>query len=211
MYTTLLEKVRIELEEQQNKTIKRFESNKDVLKRYSTPTRWTQYQSGQLTHEQAIDYATKRLQNSVEKEYKTKAWQLAKAESETTPGQIVVVVEWVKSATWGRNPKATARTNRHEGVGRASGCGYDKHSAAVAEALNECPDIQKLLFDYMEAQPLDASNRATLGYGSGYGALPYFEGGCGLSYIVAILAKLGYAYQFAGTGNTDVHVFTRRG
>ena len=43
-----------------------------------------------------------------------------------------VTVEWIKSATWGSNPRIM-----HDGekCTNISGCGYCKHSAALASAL----------------------------------------------------------------------------
>lgn len=43
---------------------------------------------------------------------------------------------WKRSATWGHNPNVHFRG---EIVGKASGCGYDKESAALAEFLHFLP------------------------------------------------------------------------
>lgn len=57
---------------------------------------------------------------------------------------VDISVEWRRSATWGMCPTATvdARLSdagvtirRDHGSGHASGCGYDKRSAAVDEAM----------------------------------------------------------------------------
>ena len=70
-----------------------------------------------------------------------------------------VSVEWKKSRMWGYNPHATvdAWTVDADGAqecttttGRASGCGYDKQSAAIAEAFNASPAILKALYNTEE-------------------------------------------------------------
>ena len=43
-----------------------------------------------------------------------------------------VTVEWIKSATWGRNPRIMHYGEKCTNI---SGCGYCKHSAALASAL----------------------------------------------------------------------------
>jgi len=43
-----------------------------------------------------------------------------------------VTVEWIKSATWGSNPRIMHYGDKCTNI---SGCGYCKHSAALASAL----------------------------------------------------------------------------
>ena len=63
---------------------------------------------------------------------------------------ISIAVEYKRSRTWGRNPTATV-TASLDGVrtdtttGTASGCGYDKLSAAVCGAFSRNPLLQTLL------------------------------------------------------------------
>lgn len=47
-------------------------------------------------------------------------------------GNHSFTVEWVKSATWGSNPRIM---HHGEKVTSVSGCGYCKHSTALADAL----------------------------------------------------------------------------
>lgn len=70
--------------------------------------------------------------------------------------KISISVEWKKNRTWGHNPHASVTlewaeeqdstnfTKEHL-TGRASGCGYDKESAAVTEALNKSKKLIKYL------------------------------------------------------------------
>jgi hypothetical protein len=50
----------------------------------------------------------------------------------TDGGSYPVTVEWVDSRTWGSNPRIL---HHGEKVTNVSGCGYCKHSTALAEAL----------------------------------------------------------------------------
>lgn len=75
------------------------------------------------------------------------------------------------------------------------GCGYDKHSTALAEILNLHPAILKRLYkaeDKRLGTKGSDDRRDVIGYGSGYGVVPYFEGGVGSSCHVQILERLGY-------------------
>lgn len=78
---------------------------------------------------------------------------------------LKVDVEWRKSHTWGDVPTAECRVfgdgpaiyevdgvyiTTHRGIGRASGCGYDKLSAAVEEGIM-CPTIDRLVIEHEKA------------------------------------------------------------
>ncbi len=174
------------------------------LKQYSTETRWTQYTAGKLTRAEAVELATKRAIKQIEKETAGKLAHLDRVAEAPDLGYISICVEWKRSATWGMNPTAYARTNGGNASGKASGCGYDKESTAIAEALNQCDSVLKALYTYKESQ-LQAGhsdesrtactgrdNRNIIGYGAGYAIIPYFEGGVGASCFWSIFKKLGY-------------------
>lgn len=111
----------------------------------------------------------------------------------------------MRSRTWGNNPHAEARTNAGTFSGTASGCGYDKESTAIAEALNQCDSVLKVLYtlkenglraglsDKSKTAACGRSNGDICGYGAGYGAIPYFEGGVGSSCFWSILKKCGFS------------------
>lgn len=68
---------------------------------------------------------------------------IAEKLSAPLPTLIEIDVEWKRSRTWGNNPYAEVRVWTKDGffgmfTDSASGCGYDKLSAAVAGALNQC-------------------------------------------------------------------------
>ena len=50
----------------------------------------------------------------------------------THGGKYPVEVEWITSRTWGSNPRVMYRGEKCTNI---SGCGYCKHSAALASAL----------------------------------------------------------------------------
>lgn len=180
------------------------EQNDNGLKRESTATRWEQYTSGKITRAEAVELATKRAYKAIDKDTAEKLAKLDRIAQAPELSYITVAVEWKRSSVWGFNPTATVTTNTEFASGHASGCGYDKESAAIADAFNQCDSILKALYTYKENQlqagktdesktaSCGRSNGSIIGYGSGYGAIPYFEGGVGASCFWAILKKCGY-------------------
>lgn len=190
------------------------------LKQYSTDARWNAYQAGKITREKAVELATVRALREVEENERENFEKLAEAEDAPVLGSVCVVVEWKRSETWGWNPKATATAYDEKGrmigeyIGRASGCGYDKRSAAIAEALNQCASVIAILYT-AEAERLEEvqpkGRREALGYGAGYGVMPYFEGGCGVSSIMGIMGKCGYEMRCTKSGNKlDVYAIEKK-
>lgn len=175
------------------------------LKAYSTETRWKQYQAGTISREKAVELATKRAQKAAEKKTAAKLAKLDRVANAPDLTFISVSVDWVRSSTWGYNPHVEVRTNTGTYTGTASGCGYDKESAAIAEAFNKCDSILKALYQLKEnglrAGKTDKSkstcsgvdNRNICGYGSGYSVIPYFEGGVGASCYWSILKDCGFS------------------
>lgn len=119
---------------------------------------------------------------------------------------ITISVDWKKSRMWGNNAKAeivvrykNKTVNRFESS-RTSGCGYDKESTAIAGALNQCDGILKRLYK-VKNKNTKASNRNLIGYGSGYGLLPSFEGGVGVSCMYRICEAIGLNFENIANGN----------
>lgn len=175
------------------------------LKANSTETRWNQYQAGIISREKAVELATKRATKQIEKKTAAKLAKLDRVANAPDLIFISVSVEWVRSRTWGYNPHVEVRTNTGTYTGTASGCGYDKESAAIADAFNKCDSILKALYQLKEnglrAGKTDESKTASCGrsngdicgYGAGYGAMPYFEGGVGASCFWSILKNCGFS------------------
>lgn len=137
--------------------------------------------------------------------------------------QLTITVEWKPSQTWGSNPRAYTNYGFiSESIG---GCGYDKLSTATGQALNSFLPIMKLLYarenERLEKlktenrtenkdKPDELSRRSYLGYGSGYGVLPAFEGGVGIQSHETIIQKLGLKMEtVTSTKNTDVFIIKK--
>ena len=153
---------------------------------------------------------TKREQNKEPKEKKRIAIQKLKEQTrkqiETfnkeadaiaeapTSRVITINIDWKKSRTWGANPFAEVWSGGEYTTGRASGCGYDKRSAAVAQAFNQNRSILKIIYILFEKglrKNKGGTLRELVGYGSGYSARPLFDGGVGYGCYQSIFNKAG--------------------
>ncbi len=139
--------------------------------------------------------------------------RLAQIEEAKSPEQIVIEVNWVKNPYWGNNPHAEITDDMRCWHGSASGCGYDKKTAAIAEAANQSNRILKILADKKERElqtGKTGTNRDLVGYGSGYGAIPYFEGGVGISSFRKIFENCGYEWKDYRGEKYDMYIVTRK-
>ncbi len=117
---------------------------------------------------------------------------------------LTVSVDWARSATWGKNPTATAQAygghTMQESRGYASGCGYDKQSAAIAAALNTSPAVMRVLYQHAERGREFAYSVHT------WAGVPSFNGGCGVSCFRSVFEGIGYAWQDVAHGrNYDAY------
>ena len=108
-----------------------------------------------------------------------------------------ISVEWKRNSTWGNNPTATVRAYGYSTTtGHASGCGYDKESAAVASAMNDNLVILRILYEHAEAGN-------TFPYGvSSYAGVPHFDGGVGVNCFAKVFAVCGYKWRTVASGKT---------
>ena len=189
------------------------------LLQYLTDTRREAYEAGRITREKAIEYATARALREVEKD---KAEEIGKLISVEAAGELIeatITIEWKRSATWGHNPTAELRYCFKRGDGEqwghidgssVGGCGYDKESTAAAQVLNQCPEALKPLYAAKDAHMSENSHKA-IGYGAGYAARPYFEGGVGISCFRSIYENLGYKWENVPSGKTfDVYRISKK-
>lgn len=175
---------------------------------YLTPRKTEQYKNGEITRAEAVKIAIDRRFKEIDKETAKKLERLTTIENSADITSITIFINWKKSAYWGYNPHAeiTIHATSPAGykcdiyTGTASGCGYDKRSAAIAEALNKSDDVLKMLYTAKNKNiknpsklPAENDNHSILGYGAGYGVLPYFEGGVGVSSQLEILRRLGFS------------------
>ncbi len=120
---------------------------------------------------------------------------------------ITISVDWKPSRTWGNNPQAEVKVNYIDNTclyfqsSRVTGCGYDKESTAIAEALNQCNELKNLLYTIKnKPKNIGVNNRNLFGYGSGYGNLPYFKGGVGTNCYYKIFDAIGFKMESTASG-----------
>ena len=175
------------------------------LKQHSTATRWEQYTSGKISREKAVELATKRATKEIEKATAEKLAKLDRIAQAPELSYITVAVEWKRSSVWGFNPTATVTTNTEFASGHASGCGYDKESAAIASAMNQNPEVMRILYDHAESGDGFPYSVHT------YAGLPSFDGGCGVSCFRDVFEACGYEWRQVGNGkNFSAYTITRK-
>lgn len=128
------------------------------------------------------------------------------------PYEIKIEVNWHRSRTWGNCPTAecwiSADDSRggytsHYGKGHASGCGYDKRSAAAEEAMS-CPIIDRLIVEHAECW-------GCYGVCTGYG-MPTLEiSGRGFETLKGIFTREGGVAERIQEGQDGKKTGTYRG
>lgn len=111
------------------------------------------------------------------------------------PDSIRVDEEWKKSRTWGNCPTVEVWMGGEYAKGHASGCGYDKESAAAAMACNEILASVRIIatcayIDMLESRAT-GENCKTYGYNFNIYHLS-FEGGVGYNCHKTIICRAGY-------------------
>lgn len=191
--------------------------NLSALKHYATKAKIEAFEAGTLSAEKLLESVRKREEKKAQKDFDAFILKLENIENAPDVSIVKIAVDWKKSSTWGMNPHAEVSTVDGVFRGFASGCGYDKLSAAVASALNQSSAILKLLYEAKEKALAENGNDkekafAAVGYGSGASCIarPYFEGGVGVSCYKAIFEGLGYTWQDIASGkNYDVFLITK--
>ena len=135
-----------------------------------------------------------RFNRENEKRRAEKLEKIATVEQYKAPKYIDVSVEWKKSSVWGYNPTATITADKRRTEGRASGCGYDKESAAIASAMNSNPEIMRILYEHAE------SGKAVPYSVNLFAGVPVFDGGCGVNCFYNVFAACGYKWRCTGSG-----------
>lgn len=218
MFEKIKNQLIAENEKYRNNAIQYIKDNDSTLERESTAIRWNQYVDGIISREKCIEYATKRINAKYNKSLEKDLEKLESIANAEDIKSISVSVVWNRSRTWGYNPTAEIRietTNRYYyETGTASGCGYDKKSAAVSSALNKIPAALKLLCDLKEVNApeniTEYSNAKYIAYGAGYGAIPYYEGGVGYSCFDNIFNIAGFKRVcFNETKTTDYYYYEK--
>lgn len=183
------------------------------LEQQSTKTRWNQYQNGKISRDELVQFTTKRIEKYYWKKTARELDRLEQIEGAETPKEIAIRVEWKRNSYWGNNPHAEITDDCRRWFGSASGCGYDKRTTAIAAAANQSNRILKILANKKERE-LQAgktgANRDLIGYGSGYGAMPEFEGGVGIESFRRIFENCGYEWKDYGGEKYDLYIVTKK-
>lgn len=193
-------------------------NNEDITNLWYYNEKLTTKQLEKLNKEEiTLKEAKTLIQKKIEKEYQKRLekdlhrLEIVKGASDEI-SNISITVNWKRSSMWGYNPQVEIFTNKGEVLtGTASGCGYDKESAGIADALNKSNNILKLLYKAKNKKMTQKNKNShdLLGYGSGYGVLPYFEGGVGSSSLMYIFKKLGFNVKEQHTKKSDYYIITK--
>ena len=161
------------------------------------------------------EYLKARKQKAIQKELDKQFERISLISNAPDMTFATVSIEWKKSSMWGSNPNASVSVGYSDHSrnifesGSISGCGYDKESTAFARAINQSHSFLKALYLMKDAN-IDKSNHELFGYGSGYGILPYLEGGVGTSCFYRIFEKLGFKMENTASGKTfDVYSISK--
>lgn len=143
---------------------------------------------------------------------KTKNAKEEEEHNKPLPIYIEIDVEWKKSNTWGLCPRTSMRWEDAAGewhyidnAGYASGWGYDKHSSAVAEALNHLKNLRYAVRNKDFKKSPYGIRKSDYTY-------CYFEGGVGMSCYPSIMEWLGYKMKHVASAKTyDKWVIVKKG
>ena len=190
-----------------------IKTREEILQRESTKTRWTQYQNNEISREELEAFTSERIKRKYRKQTAQELERLTEIENAESPEEIVIRVDWIKSKTGGYNPHAEITDDVRKWYGSASGCGYDKRTAAIAQAANQSNRILHILAEKKESALKHGeigSNHDLIGYGSGYSAIPKLEGGVGISNFRNIFERCGYEWKdYSGT-TYDLYILTKK-
>lgn len=212
------------LEAWRNHDLKQMEGGKVWNVEFLTASSAKKFNDGDLTKEEAEKKINKAFERKKAKAVAEIEALFSSVESSKDFEGGKIEVNWTRSRAWGMNPRAVF-TSYADGVytGSASGCGYDKLSASVAEALNQCLPLKKAFFDYVENCLKDLTEEETVGfckdygyrkflpYGTGYSATTFFEGGVGVNCYKEIFDRIGFEFKQVENEKTyDVFTIARK-
>ena len=194
----LLNSIRLESKKELEKVVKNIEAgNINTINFYITDLRKQQLEDGKITLEKAQQIAIKKATKEIEKQTAKKIEKVKNIASTIENMEDINIIVQYKKTNLGYQYKATLATDTLRIEGKyTGGWGYDKLSTAIAEVLNQYHPLMKLMYNYIdnkmfEEGSLTVNNHEVLGYGSGYGILPYFEHGVGVSSFYKIFDNLG--------------------
>lgn len=173
--------------------------NNWVLREYTTPKVLEALRGMDPDAKPGEDITAKMIKKAERKNAKYTAERLAKIEAAENAEDIktaIINVEYTRSRVWGWNPTATVTGCNDYTTGHASGCGYDKTSAAISYAMNDSPEIMRILYTHAEAgEPFPYSVHTFAG-------VPSFDGGCGVTCFYSVFEACGYKFRQTANGRT---------
>ena len=194
----LMNSIRLEGKKELEKVVKNIEAgNMNTINFYITDLRKQQLKDGKITLEKAQQIAIKKATKEIEKRTAEKMEKVKNIYATIENMEDINIIVQHKKTNLGYQYKATLATDTLRIEGKyTGGWGYDKLSTALAEVLNQYHPLMKLMYKYIddkmwEKGSLTINNHEVLGYGSGYGILPYFEHGVGVSSFYTIFDNLG--------------------
>ena len=194
----LLNSIRLQGKVELEKVVKNIEAgNMITIDFYITNLRQQQLKDGKITLEKAQQIAIKKATKEIEKQTNKKMDQVKNIYATIENIEDTNIIVQHKKTNLGYQYKAILATDTLRIEGKyTGGWGYDKLSTAIAEVLNQYQPLMKLMYNYIddkmfEEGSLTINNHKVLGYGSGYGILPYFEHGVGVSSFYKIFDNLG--------------------
>ena len=205
MFNNLKNEVIESIKKEERDRIKLVEAGR-MLQVYSTDTRWGQYCKGEISKQQLIEFTKKRVIKNCAKKLDESLKKLEDVANAQDVKEIVIAVEWKKSVTWGHNARAEVNAHGVITTGYTSGAGYDKESAAIAEALNANNAILKILYKLKENS---IREEQALGWSIvGYDVLPSFYSGVGVSCYWEAFKRAGYSVKNI---NDNVYYIVKEG
>ena len=194
----LLNSIRLEGKKELEKVVKNIEAgNMNTINFYITDLRKQQLKDGKITLEKVQQIAIKKASKEIEKQTAKKIEKVKQIDSTIENMEDINIIVQTKKTNLGYQHKAILATDTLRIEGKyTGGWGYDKLSTAIAEVLNQYQPLMKLMYKYIddkmfEEGSLTINNHEVLGYGSGYGILPYFGSGVGVSSFYKIFDNLG--------------------
>ena len=194
----LLNSIRLQGKMELEKVVKNIEAgNMNTINFYITDLRRQQLKDGKITLEKVQQIAIKKANKEIEKRTTKKMDQVKNIYATIENMEDINIIVQTKKTNLGYQHKAILATDTLRIDGKyTGGWGYDKLSTAIAEVLNQYHPLMKLMYEYIDNKmfkegSLTINNHKVLGYGSGYGILPYFEYGVGVSSFYKIFDKLG--------------------
>lgn len=194
-----------------NEAVKRiveWAESENLIRQFSTDYTYNKYKAGEITHENAYKKAYDKMVKTILQERDAKLEKLERIEQAEDIEQIRISVEWKNSRSWGSNPhvelSAYSSNSCYTAKATASGCGYDKESQAIAEALNAIYGIRKLLIeklDYINEKKPYGINQ--------YNIIPSFSGGVGTKCFTSFFKDIGWKVTEMHGKTYDSYVLTR--